>query len=119
MSLHACDCARFPERFSTSTSLCSLKLKSLHRFTSTAIAVEEITAIQEGKLGKGLKQFLSDEVVGKGKGKEQLMVADPKLGESLLCNLTNALFLNGSRRPLHKQEARHQCLVGQHRGPIS
>lgn len=60
-----------------------LKLKSLHRFTSTATAVEEITSLQEGKLGKGLKQFLSDEVVGKGKGKEQLMVADPKLGHSI------------------------------------
>ncbi|KAI0775432.1 hypothetical protein BC629DRAFT_1583011 [Irpex lacteus] len=60
-----------------------LKLKSLHRFTSTVTAVEEITAIQDGKLGKGLKQFLSDEVVGKGKGKEQLLVADPKLGHSI------------------------------------
>ncbi|KAI0347015.1 Nop-domain-containing protein [Trametopsis cervina] len=60
-----------------------LKLKSLHRFTSTATAVEEITALQEGKLGKGLKQFLSEEVVGKGKGKEQLIVADNKLGNSI------------------------------------
>ena len=50
------------------------------RFTSTATAVEEITALQEGKLGKGLKQFLSDEIVEKGKGKETLLVADPKLG---------------------------------------
>jgi nucleolar protein 58 len=59
-----------------------LKLKGLHRFTSTATAVEEITAIQEGKLGKGLKKFLSDEIVEKGKGKEQLAVVDPKLGSS-------------------------------------
>lgn len=59
---------------------CSLKLKSIHRFNSTAAAVEDITALQEGKLGKGLKKFLSDEVVGKGKGKEQLLVADNKLG---------------------------------------
>lgn len=58
----------------------SLKLKSLHRFTSTATAVEEITALQDGKLGKGLKQFLSDEIVEKGKTKETLLVADPKLG---------------------------------------
>lgn len=43
-------------------------------------AVEEITALQEGKLGKGLKEFLSDEIVEKGKGKETLLVADPKLG---------------------------------------
>ena len=58
-----------------------LKLKAIHRFTSTATAVEEITAVQEGKLGKGLKQFLSDEIVEKGKGKESLVVLDSKLGE--------------------------------------
>ncbi len=57
-----------------------LKLKSLHRFTSTAIAVEEITAIQEGKLGKGLKEFLNKVIVEKGKNKEELVVVDPKLG---------------------------------------
>ncbi|KZT74494.1 Nop-domain-containing protein [Daedalea quercina L-15889] len=60
-----------------------LKLKSLHRFTSTATAVEEITALQEGKLGKGLKKFLSDEIVGKGKEKEALAVFDAKLGHSI------------------------------------
>jgi nucleolar protein 58 len=57
-----------------------LKLKSLHRFTSTATAVEEITAIQEGKLGKGLKEFLNKVIVEKGKNKEELVVVDPKLG---------------------------------------
>jgi nucleolar protein 58 len=60
--------------------ICRLKLKGLHRFTSTATAVEDITALQEGKLGKGLKKFLSDEIVEKGKGKETLAVVDPKLG---------------------------------------
>jgi nucleolar protein 58 len=59
-----------------------LKLKSLHRFTSTAVAVEEITAMQEGKLGKGLKEFLSKTIVEKGKNKEALVVVDPKLGAS-------------------------------------
>lgn len=62
-----------------------LKLKSLHRFNTTAIAVEEITAIQEGKLGKGLKQFLSDEIIGKGKSKETLAVFDAKLGQWTRC----------------------------------
>ena len=57
-----------------------LKLKSLHRFTSTAVAVEEITALQEGKLGKGLKEFLNKSIVEKGKNKEELVVVDPKLG---------------------------------------
>ncbi|KAG7093864.1 Nucleolar protein 58 [Marasmius oreades] len=60
-----------------------LKLKALHRFTSTATAVEDMTALQEGKLGPGLKQFLSDEVVGKGKGKESLLVVDKHLGKSI------------------------------------
>jgi hypothetical protein len=60
--------------------LCRLKLKSLHRFTSTATAVEEITTMQEGKLGKGLKEFLNKVIVEKGKNKEELVVIDPKLG---------------------------------------
>jgi nucleolar protein 58 len=67
-----------------------LKLRALHRFSSTATAVEDITAIQDGKLPKGLKKFLSDEVVGKGKGKETLAVTEPKLGAP--CSLLEALF---------------------------
>lgn len=57
-----------------------MKLRALHRFTSTATAVEEITAIQDGKIGKGLKKFLSEEIAEKGKGKQSLLVADSKLG---------------------------------------
>lgn len=57
-----------------------LKLKAIHRFTSTAMAVEDISAMQEGKISKGLKQFLQDQVVDKGKGKESLAVIEPKLG---------------------------------------
>ncbi|KIM67702.1 hypothetical protein SCLCIDRAFT_7342 [Scleroderma citrinum Foug A] len=60
-----------------------LKLKALHRFTSTATAVEDLTSIQEGKLGKGLKKFLTEEVVEKGKGKESLVVVDPRLAHSI------------------------------------
>ncbi|KAF9779563.1 Nop domain-containing protein [Thelephora terrestris] len=60
-----------------------LKLRALHRFTTTATAVEEITAIQEGKIGKGLKKFLSEEILEKGKGKQSLLVADNKLAHSI------------------------------------
>ncbi|KAJ3780806.1 hypothetical protein GGU10DRAFT_368508 [Lentinula aff. detonsa] len=60
-----------------------LKLKALHRFTSTATAVEDMTALQEGKLGPGLKKFLTDEVVGKGKGKDSLLVVDKHLATSI------------------------------------
>lgn len=74
--------------------LSRLKLKALHRFTSTATAVEDITAIQSGKLGKGLKQFLTDEVLGKGKGKESLVVIDPHLGSFLTFSYSlNLTFL--------------------------
>ncbi|KAJ3738888.1 hypothetical protein DFH05DRAFT_1515674 [Lentinula detonsa] len=60
-----------------------LKLKALHRFTSTATAVEDMTALQEGKLGPGLKKFLTDEVVGKGKGKDSLLVVEKHLATSI------------------------------------
>ncbi|KAG2363857.1 Nop domain-containing protein [Suillus spraguei] len=60
-----------------------LKLKALHRFTSTANAVEDLTAVQDGKLGKGLKKFLTEQVVEKAKGKETLVVVDPKLAHSI------------------------------------
>ncbi|KAF9050771.1 Nop domain-containing protein [Hymenopellis radicata] len=60
-----------------------LKLKAIHRFTTTATAVEDMTALQEGKLGPGLKKFLTDEVSGKGKGKESLVVAEPTIGSAI------------------------------------
>ena len=86
-----------------------LKLKSLHRFASTATAVEEITAIQEGKLGKGLKEFLSKVIVEKGKNKEELVVVDPKLGVSAISSsyvLTNELMVASSTP--NKQKTRNQ-----------
>ncbi|KJA21651.1 hypothetical protein HYPSUDRAFT_41774 [Hypholoma sublateritium FD-334 SS-4] len=65
-----------------------LKLKALHRFTSTATAVEDISALQSGKLGKGLKKFLTEEVVDKGKTKESLVVIDPHLGRAITKKLS-------------------------------
>lgn len=61
-----------------------LKLQSIHRFQNTADAVEDITAISDGKISKSLKKFLVDEITGGKKKKqkeEQLVVSDPKLGE--------------------------------------
>ena len=60
----------------------SLKLQAIHRFTSTASAVEDMTAIGEGKLSKSLKKFLTDEITGNKKLKsEKLAVFEPKLGQ--------------------------------------
>ncbi|TFL00622.1 hypothetical protein BDV98DRAFT_656664 [Pterulicium gracile] len=72
------------EQFQTPESAKKLlKLKAVHRFTSTATAVEEMTSLQEGKIGKGLKQFLTDEVVDKGKSKSPLILVDRKLSSSI------------------------------------
>ncbi|KAI0829363.1 Nop-domain-containing protein [Trametes gibbosa] len=62
-----------------------LKLKAIHRFTSTADAVEEITALQEHKVTKSLKNFLLKEVSGKskGKGKDTLAVFEKEFGKAL------------------------------------
>jgi hypothetical protein len=91
-----------------------LKLKALHRFTSTATAVEDITALQEGKIGKGLKKFLTTEMLDKGKGKnlQQLVVVDPHLGQSdpyenqspidLRIIHTSAFYL---------EKVKHQCQI--------
>lgn len=69
-----------------------LQLSAIHRFQSTADAVEGATAVQEGKLSKGLKKFLQDEIVNKGgsagaKGRssDKLYVSEPKLGTSWRC----------------------------------
>ncbi|KAG8822399.1 Nucleolar protein 58 [Serendipita sp. 411] len=60
-----------------------LKLRALHRFSSTAAAVEDLTAIQEGKIPKGLKQLLTTEILEKEKEKEVLAVADTKLAKAI------------------------------------
>ncbi|GAA5874727.1 hypothetical protein JCM3774_004793 [Rhodotorula dairenensis] len=61
-----------------------VKLQAIHRFTSTASAVEDMTAVGEGKISKTLKKFLTDEIAGNKKlKKEQLVVSEPKLGGAI------------------------------------
>ena len=63
----------------------SVKLQAIHRFTSTAAAVEDITSIGEGKVSKSLKEFLRTEISENKKFKnEKLAVSDTKLGTFLL-----------------------------------
>lgn len=88
----------------TGKHLYRLKLRAIHRFTSTATAVEDYTSIQEGKLPKGLKQFLSDEIVNKGKGKETLAIVEPKLGElQLLSNLCESVTYSFQANAISKK----------------
>lgn len=64
-----------------------LKLSAIHRFSSTAEAVEDATSLSEGKMSKSLKNFLTQEISGKDKKSaknEELVVVDPKLGALFL-----------------------------------
>lgn len=73
-------------RATPSFYLSSLKLKAIHRFSSTADAVEDLTQLQDGKLSKVLSKFLVDEITGSKKGKgveETLIVGDTKLGGAI------------------------------------
>ncbi|UZJ52381.1 hypothetical protein CBS101457_001701 [Exobasidium rhododendri] len=61
-----------------------LKLSAIHRFSSTAEAVEDATALTEGKMSKNLKKFLTNEISDKKSAKnEELVVVDPKLAGSI------------------------------------
>lgn len=69
----------------------SLKVQAIQKFTSTASAVEDLAAVQEGKLTDAFSKFLVDATGGAGdtdgekkkkkkKLEETLIVAEPKLG---------------------------------------
>ena len=67
-----------------------LQLSAIHRFQSTVEAVEGATAVNEGKLSKGLKNFLTSEILEKGgaAGKKggkgvNLIVSEPKLASTI------------------------------------
>lgn len=82
------------KKFETPASASNLvKLKSIHRFKSTADAVEDLSAVGDGQLSQSLKKFLIDEISGGVEGKKSkhvLAVVDPKLGGSI----TKQLGLN-------------------------
>jgi RNA processing factor Prp31 len=89
----------------------SVKLQAIHRFTSTATAVEDMTAIGEGKVSKNLKHFLTEEITNNKKLKnEKLAVSEPKLGAlpSIFCFFLFSLFSDSVLslcRWCHRQEA--------------
>lgn len=67
-------------------------MQAIQRFTSTASAVEDLAAIQDGRLTESLQKFLQDATGGAGEAdgdkkkkkkklEEMLVVSEPKLGE--------------------------------------
>lgn len=65
-----------------------LKVQAIQRFTSTATAVEDLTAVQEGRLTDTFAKFLTEATGGASDGEkkkkkkleETLIVAEAKLG---------------------------------------
>jgi nucleolar protein 58 len=80
-----------------------LKLSAIHRFTSTAEAVEDATALNDGKMSKNLKKFLTEEIAGsKSRKNEQLVVSDAKLGGSIAKKLGIQVMSDSSVLELYR-----------------
>ena len=60
--------------------VCSVKLKAFSKFEDTTAALSAATAICDGKLDKGLRQFLSSAIGSGSVDKVTLGVADSRLG---------------------------------------
>ncbi|GAA6035707.1 hypothetical protein JCM8097_004981, partial [Rhodosporidiobolus ruineniae] len=80
-----------------------VKLQAIHRFTSTATAVEDMTAIGEGKISKGLKKFLTEEITENKKLKnEKLAVSEPKLAGAIAKKLELNVVSDSSVQDLYR-----------------
>ncbi|GAA5882756.1 hypothetical protein JCM1840_002594 [Sporobolomyces johnsonii] len=74
-----------------------VKLQAIHRFTSTATAVEDMSAIGEGKVSKSLKKFLTEEITDNKKLKnEKLAVSEPKLAGAIQKKLEGLTVVSDS-----------------------
>eukprot|EP00055_Hartaetosiga_balthica_P018695 m.135172 g.135172 ORF g.135172 m.135172 type:complete len:503 (+) comp9860_c0_seq1:102-1610(+) len=60
----------------------AVKLKSFHKFGDITDALAAATAMTEGKLSKGLKSFLKDNIVSK-EVQDKLAVPEAKLGQAI------------------------------------
>ncbi|SCV70455.1 BQ2448_1849 [Microbotryum intermedium] len=80
-----------------------VKLQAIHRYTSTASAVEDMTSIGEGKVSKALKKFLTDEITGNKKLKsEKLAVAEPKLAGAIAKKLELSVISDSTVNDLYR-----------------
>ena len=93
-----------------------LKVQAIQKFTSTASAVEDLSAVQDGRLTDTLSKFLVDAMGGSGeidgeknkkkkKLEEMLVVSEPKLGMAHLPLLSDFWF---SRITAHEHSLYYQ-----------
>jgi nucleolar protein 58 len=60
-----------------------LSLSAIHRFQSTASAIEDISLLHEGRLSSSLQSFLTASLPAAKSSGESLIVSDPKLGSTI------------------------------------
>ncbi|WVF65447.1 nucleolar protein 58 [Kwoniella sp. CBS 6097] len=93
----------------------TLKVQAIQRFTSTATAVEDLTAIQEGRLTDSLSKFLVDATGAggdaadgekkkkkKSKLEEMLVVSDPKLASTINKTLSIPVLSDSTTQDLYR-----------------
>ncbi|EJT50246.1 pre-rRNA processing protein, Nop58p [Trichosporon asahii var. asahii CBS 2479] len=83
----------------------ALKVEAIQRFTSTATAVEDLAAIQDGRLTEGLEKFLVDATGGEGKKKKKdvtLVVSEPKLAATITKSLKIPVVSDSSTQDLYR-----------------
>ncbi|CAK9781716.1 putative pre-rRNA processing protein [Cutaneotrichosporon oleaginosum] len=86
----------------------ALKLQALQRFTSTASAVEDLAAIQDGRLTDTLEKFISEAAAGgedkkkKKKVEEMLIVSEPKLAATITKSLKIPVLSDSTTQDLYR-----------------
>ncbi|KAK4685504.1 nucleolar protein 58, partial [Tremellales sp. Uapishka_1] len=88
----------------------ALKVQAIQRFTSTATAVEDLTAVQDGRLTDTLTKFLKDATSGaedgdkkkKKKLEEKLIVSDPKLAATIAKTLSIPVISDSTTQDLYR-----------------
>ncbi|KAK6906124.1 nucleolar protein 58 [Kwoniella mangroviensis CBS 10435] len=91
----------------------ALKVQAIQRFTSTATAVEDLAAIQDGRLTDSLSKFLVDVAGGSGEAdgekkkkkkklEEMLVVSDPKLAGTINKTLSIPVLSDSSTQDLYR-----------------
>ncbi|GMK55867.1 hypothetical protein CspeluHIS016_0209230 [Cutaneotrichosporon spelunceum] len=86
----------------------ALKLQALQRFTSTAAAVEDLAAVQDGRLTETLEKFILEAATGgedkkkKKKVEEMLIVSEPKLAATITKSLKIPVLSDSTTQDLYR-----------------
>ncbi|KAL7421290.1 Nucleolar protein 58 [Cryptotrichosporon argae] len=88
----------------------ALKVQAIQRFTSTASAVEDLSAINDGRLTDSLSAFLVEATGGAADGdkkkkkklEEQLIVSEPKLAATIAKSLKIPVVSDSSTQDLYR-----------------